>query len=136
MVAISTWLIRAALLHFGAAAVFGGLILAEKGLMIMPEVWRLRPLHVDVMLTGWLIQFVIGVACWILPRFADRPRFGRVWLLWIAFAWLNGGVLLAASGAWWSVPALIAAGRVLQAGAVLAFIVSLWPRVKPMVFPG
>ena len=37
-----------------------------------PRAWSLLPVHVELMLFGWLVQLAMGVAYWILPRTPAR----------------------------------------------------------------
>lgn len=130
---ISVWMIRAALLHLGAGFLFGGLLLFNKGIPFEATVWRLLPIHVDLLIFGWTMQLAMGTAAWIAPRFSVEPRYGRVRLAWLAFASLNAGVFIAAVGRWFSSPALNLAGHLCLLAAGLSFAVFIFPRIKPMV---
>lgn len=127
---LSVWLIRTALLHLVAGFTIGALLLANKGIPIHPMVWRLLPIHIELLLLGWTLQLALGVAFWILPRFGnERPRAG---LAWGAYLLLNLGIgLVAASVFLVTIPALTFWGRVLEVGAAVAFALHAWPRVKP-----
>jgi hypothetical protein len=129
---LSVWMIRAALTHLGIGFLFGGLMLANKGVPFEPRLWRLLPVHIDLLLIGWLLQLAMGVAFWIAPRFSDRPRYGRAWLVGAAFILLNSGVLLSAGGDWSGTPGatLVGWGCILTAG--LCFVIHLVPRIKPL----
>ncbi len=37
---------------------------------VVPGAWRVwaAPTHAHVRFVGWFVQFVVGVACWLLPR--------------------------------------------------------------------
>lgn len=124
-------MIRAALLYLAAGFLLGALLLWNKGLPLSPAVWRWLPVHVEVVLFGWLAQLALGVAYWILPRFQTERR--RVRWAVAAFVLLNVGVWsvgLAAGLAW--PPGVSALGRGLEALAFLAFLWHAWPRVKPL----
>lgn len=127
---LSVWFIRAALLHLIAGFTLGALLLIHKGTAISPWIWRLRPAHIDLLLIGWTVQLAMGVAYWILPRFWQQR--GNILAAWTAFILLNAGVLLSVTVTLTGLPAQqYAVSRLLQAGAVLAFAVHAWPRVKP-----
>jgi len=127
---LSTWFMRAALLHLALGFSFGGLILWNKGLLSYPLAWRLLPAHIELLLVGWIVQLVLGVAFWILPRFGARR--GNVKLAWTAFGLLNVGVLLAGLGPVFGAPSLLVLlGRTLQAAGAAAFAIHAWPRIKP-----
>lgn len=128
---VSAWLLRASLVFLLLGFTLGALLLGERGLGVMPGLWRLRPAHVEFLLFGWTVQLVMGVAVWILPRFGVRRSPGLLAATaWSAFALLNPGVLLAGLGP--LVPAatpLVLAGRWLEIGAAVAFATHVWARV-------
>jgi cbb3-type cytochrome oxidase subunit 1 len=127
---LSVWFIRMALLYLLAGFTFGALLLAHKGVPFEPLIWRWRPAHIELPLIGWMLQLAMGVAYWILPRFQQQR--GNAAAAWAAFWLLNAGVLLVVVAT--PLPAftwLAVLGRVLQAGAAVAFAVNAWPRVKP-----
>jgi heme/copper-type cytochrome/quinol oxidase subunit 1 len=129
---LSVWLVRASLVHMGIGFLFGALILANKGVPFSPWAWRLLNPHIELMIFGWTMQLVMGVAFWILPRFTGKQRYGRVTLGWWSFALLNTGVVLMALGGWFALLAPLLAGRLLTLAAVILFAVLMWPRVKPL----
>lgn len=128
---LSVWAVRAALLYLGLGFTFGALMLLNKGMPYDMGVWRLLTAHIDVALLGWMGQFLIGIAFWIMPRFSGERRYGNVRLAWLAVALLNAGVILGVVGSW-SAAALTALGHVLDVLAVLCFALHLWSRVKPL----
>ena len=127
---LSVWMIRTALLHLLAGFTVGALLLAHKGLGLNPWLWRLQPLHIELLLLGWTLQLALGVAFWILPRFQnERPRAG---LAWLAYLLLNSGiglVVISVVGMTWS--HFFFWGRLVEVAAVAAFVLHAWPRVKP-----
>ncbi len=127
---LSVWFIRAAMLYLAAGVTSGGLILFHKGMSLHPLLWRLLPLHIEFLLFGWTVQLVMGVAFWIFPRF--RRLRGDEWSVWVAFGCLNLGVWLAGVGLLLSaLPLFIFLGRLLETGSVAAFVLHVWPRLKP-----
>ena len=124
---VSAWFVRAALCHLVVGFSIGAVLLASKGIPLAFDAWPLRPAHIEMLLVGWMIQLVMGVAVWIFPRFVlhRAPRRSAL-TAWIAFALLNTGVLLACLGG-----VLLAAGRMIEIGAAASFAVHLWGRVSP-----
>lgn len=127
---LSVWFIRVALLYLIAGFTFGALMLANKGHSLSPLLWRLLPIHVEVLLMGWIVQLALGVAYWILPRF--RQERGNTQAAWAAFVLLNTGIWMAGlssvfNGPSWA-PLL---GRLVEVAAAAAFALHAWPRVKP-----
>ncbi|HLV35003.1 MAG TPA: hypothetical protein VKY59_07825 [Spirillospora sp.] len=129
---LSVWLVRASLIHMGIGFLFGSLLLHHKGVPIYVWTWKLLNPHIELMIFGWTMQFVMGIAFWILPRFSGEGRYGRVRLGWWSFVLLNAGIIATGLGGWFVLDALSFAGRLLILGAVALFAVLMWPRVKPL----
>lgn len=122
---VSAWFVRASLCHLVGGFAIGALLLAAKGFPPGFDPWALRPVHIEMLLVGWMIQLVMGVAVWIFPRFVlhRAPRRSAV-TAWLAFALLNAGVLLVSLGG-------LLAGRLTEIGAAASFAAHLWGRVSP-----
>jgi hypothetical protein len=126
---LSVWFVRTALLYLALGFTFGALLLSNKGVPYLPELWRLRSLHIEILMTGWFIQFAMGVAFWIFPRWWHEPRRGDERGAYLAFGLLNLGVWLVALPPFLGWPAgIVVAGRLLEAGAAVAFAWHIWPR--------
>lgn len=129
---LSVYLVRAALIHMGFGFLFGSLILHHKGVPIYAWTWKLLTPHIELMIFGWTLQFVMGIAFWILPRFSHEPRYGRVGLGWCSFWVFNAGVLLMSFGAWFVADVAMLFGRLGTLIGIVLFAVMIWPRVKPL----
>ena len=130
--------IRTALLWLLAGFVVGGAMLTDRHL---PGDWRLwmSPSHGHMLFVGWFLQFVIGVAYWLLPRKRSpaRPLGYQEPLAFAAVAALNAGLILRVIGEVAErsdyasdltfVALSVAAGLQIVAAAV--FVLQLWPRV-------
>lgn len=128
---VSAWLIRIALLHFLSGAILGASYLSFKALGAPVFAVSHRPVHVEQMLVGWMVQLVIGVGYWILPRTASHGTAPHAALMWAVFALLNGGLLLAALGGDPRLPGgLVLAGRVAESAAVGLFAAHAWTRQR------
>lgn len=109
----------------------GALMLTQKGVPLDPNLLRLLPLHIEVLLFGWTLQLAMGIAYWILPRFSREPRYGNQTYGWLAFALINVGVIAAGVGQWLNAPTpIIMLGRAAEVLAVVCFTLHAWPRVK------
>lgn len=114
------------LLGFG----IGALLLISKATGAVAGIWTYLPLHIDLLLIGWMAQLAIGVAFWILPRFAGGQR-PHAWLAWLAVAAVNIGILIVGADAVHpETGSFQLLGKSLQAGGLIAFIAHAWPRVK------
>ena len=124
---VSAWLVRISLCHLVTGFGIGAVLLTSKGVQLSIDPWALRPLHMEMLLVGWMIQLVMGVAIWVFPRSLLRraPRRSTI-TAWAALALINVGVLLAGCGG-----SLLAAGRVAEIGAAASFAIHLWGRVSP-----
>lgn len=129
---VSVWFIRASLLHLLSGAALGAAYLAWKAYEWFPFAVSLRQVHVEQMLVGWLVQLVVGVAFWILPRPEGRDPGAYSGQMWVIFGLLNAGVLAAALGSSAALPdALGLAGRAAEAAAAALFLIHAWHRQRP-----
>ena len=130
---LSIWSLRLALLYLGTGFTLGALLLVNKGLPINGFLWALLPAHIEFLLVGWVVQLIIGVAFWILPRLPQPPKRGNVSLAWAALIALNLGIWFSALGPLWiSVRVwVVLLGRLAEFVGAGLFLVYAWPRVKP-----
>jgi hypothetical protein len=128
---VSIWFIRAALAYLLAGFSLGALLLAGKGIALPAGLWRWLPVHFELLLVGWLVQLVMGVAYWIFPRFGLTPAArGREGLAWLAFALLNGGVCLASVGVLGNQPVFTVVGRSAEVLAAATMALNVWARTR------
>jgi cbb3-type cytochrome oxidase subunit 1 len=128
--ALTVWGLRIALGYLGVGFTLGALMLAARGLALAPTLLRLRPLHMELLLIGWMVQLALAVAYWILPR---RPGWGRVNepLAWGALLLLNLGVLtVGVAGVLGAPSSVLIAGRSAELLAALGFAAHAWPRIR------
>lgn len=127
---LSVWMLRTALLALIAGTALGAWLLAtEPGYDTSRA--GFREAHLTLLLFGWLVQFVLGVAYWMLPRYPVSPDRGPVWAGWAAYASFLLGLALSLLDALGPGDRLAPAGRVLLAGASFGFVMLLWGRAKP-----
>lgn len=129
MARISIWFVRAALLHFALGATAGAWVLAAKGGLRPAPPLPMRPLHVDVVMIGWVCQLALGVALWILPF---SRAVSKDWRFWAAWALTNGGVVLVVVGHMSGAVPATSLGRSAEIAAGLLLIWGLWPRLRPL----
>lgn len=130
---LSVYFIRAALIHLAISFGMGGLLLTQKGLPIGAWIWQLRDPHIDLMIIGWTLQLIMGVAFFALPRFSPpASRYGASVLGWCSLILLNGGLGIAIGSeslAW--TPGVLS-GKLAIGAAIASYVVMIWPRVKPL----
>jgi hypothetical protein len=133
---LSIILIRFSLLYLLAGLGTGCLFLSQKGFPFSQSAKFLLPVHIELMAVGWVVQFVIGVAFWMLPKFVDSPTRGNETPVRLALYCLNLGVLFICVGQVVGAPPLLGTcGRLLELAAVFFFSRNVWPRVKPVFIP-
>jgi len=119
--------------------VVGGVMLVDR---VAPGAWRawFAPGHGHMLFVGWFLQFVLGIAFWLLPRkrSPDRPLGYNERLSWLAVSALNIGLMSrifsepferVGKGNTVTITALFVSA-VLQGLAALVFVMQLWPRVS------
>lgn len=133
-------MVRAALCWLVGGAIVGGLMLLDGTLPGALAAW-LVPSHAHMLFVGWFLQFVIGVAYWLLPRKRTtvQPLGYNERLGMVATLALNAGLLMRVAVeplermGQGSAVTQVALGLValLQVSAILIFATQLWPRVGP-----
>lgn len=135
MPAVSRALVRVSLLYLITGMTFGALMLAGKGIDIGFPAMRLLSGHSEVILFGWLVQFVLGISYWLLPRYSSVPKRGNPVLSWSGFLIFNLGTLLLVAGALGVDGIGGAAARATQLFGVALLLVTQVPRIKAMECP-
>ncbi|HMA40310.1 MAG TPA: hypothetical protein VKP10_09545 [Gemmatimonadales bacterium] len=127
----SVWFIRAALAYLLAGFTLGALLLAAKGLPLPLGVWRWLPVHFELLLVGWFVQLVMGVAYWIFPRFGmTRAARGREGLAWLALVLLNGGIWAVSVAVLYGPATLAVIGRAMEVLAAATMALNVWARTR------
>lgn len=129
---LSVYFIRTALIYLAIGFTFGGLLLFHKGIPLDAQLWRLLPLHIELVLTGWIVQLAMGVAFWVLPRYKlGLPR-GNERLVWAAYLLLNAGIVGSVLSQWLALSGgFVFASRLSVLLAVALFALRVWARIKP-----
>jgi len=127
----SVLMVRLALVHLVLGCTLGALMLAGKAVQPLAALAAWRPLHQEMLLVGWLLQLVFGVAYGILPRLPGQPRDSHPGRALACAALLNGGVVAAAAGVQLGMTGLAVTGRVMELAAALLFATIAWGRVRP-----
>lgn len=132
---LSEIFIRASLVYLALGATYGALLLWNKAQPISGLIWLLRPNHIDIMLTGWMTQFVFGVAFWILPRRgSSKPRGNETWSV-AAFIMVNLSLSAQIISIYLGLPSLHYLTRPLQVLGIASFLAGNWWRVYALKFP-
>ncbi|HKQ63729.1 MAG TPA: cbb3-type cytochrome c oxidase subunit I [Methylomirabilota bacterium] len=93
--------------------------------------------HVHVLLVGFMLMIVMGVATWMFPRPARddaryRPELAEAvyWTMTVATCVRAGAEILGAYADSSVLRAAIALGGLGQAAGVLLFVINMWTRVR------
>ncbi len=126
----SVWMIRLSLCWLLISAVIGALILTGKVTPVSPLMWTLLPMHYEMAIWGWMVQFVVGTAYWMFPKYLTGDRRGPQWAGWLLLILINAGIaLLCASTLAPESPSLALTGRGLILSSILLFALLAWNRV-------
>jgi hypothetical protein len=135
MPVIVRWYLRTALVMFVLALVVG---VAQNLSSLLPSLPPgLTQVYFHLLMVGWVTQFILGVAIWMLPKYSQEKPRGIETFSWATYILLNIGLLVRAFGepltrsypgtAWgW----MLVFSAVLQWLAGLLFVVNVWKRVK------
>ena len=107
---------------------------------MVPQWLVYRPVHLHLLLLGFVVMFIAGVAYHVVPRFTAAPLYSN--RLALAHLWVaNVGLILLACGFIARVqhpalaPGLLAAGGVLSAGGAYLLAWNLWRTLDRAVVP-
>lgn len=126
----SRWMIRASFVYLTLGFILGALLLVHKAYPLHPAIWVLMPIHIELMIFGWIIQLTLGTAYWILPRYLEGQPRGNIKLSAVMVCMLNAGIVLNVFSFLNFLPQnATLAGRLLELGAVILFILLHWNRV-------
>jgi|AntRauTorcE11897_2_1112592.scaffolds.fasta_scaffold00943_10 hypothetical protein len=124
----SVWMIRLSLSYLLVAILTGAVLLVHKAVPIHNAIWGLLPVHYEMAIWGWLVQFVMGTAYWMFPRYLKDKGRGSTVLAWSVVAIMNLGLwLLLAS--YVTDEYLAIAGRGFLLIGTLLFAGLMWNRV-------
>jgi hypothetical protein len=126
----SRLLIKSSLVYLTIGAFLGALLLINKAFNVEPAIWFLLPVHIELMIFGWIIQFTLGVAYWILPRYLEGGSRGNHVLTYAMVCAINLGIwLMIVAELTHAIDSFRFMGRGLQLLAVVLFISLHWKRI-------
>lgn len=135
MPVIVRWYLRTAMIMFVSALLVGiAQALSDRVAFLPPG---LTPVYFHLLMVGWVTQFILGIAIWMLPKYSQQKPRRSDTLSWAVYGLLNAGLITRAlaepmnsfsPGAAWGW--LLVASALLQWTAGLFFVINAWPRVK------
>jgi heme/copper-type cytochrome/quinol oxidase subunit 1 len=120
-----------------AGLLLGGYLLARRELRGVPATPYEISAHTHVILVGFVMTMILGVALWLFPRPAKedvqyRPALAvaAYWLLTLGTAARAVGELMRPPGvATWAAWVIVASGA-MQILALVLFFYTMWPRIR------
>lgn len=127
---LSVQAIRLSFVYLVAGITVGMLMLINKAVPLGYPVYALLPVHIEIMVFGWLLNFILGVAFWIFPRFYKKPVRGNMRFNYAGFMLLNAGIILDILNMLFIHASFsFLAGRIFEGAGILLFFIALWSRV-------
>lgn len=125
----SRWMIRLSFIYLMVGVTLGAVMLIHKAFPLHPAMWLILPVHIQLLIWGWIIQFTLGTAYWILPRYLKGASRGNEAFSWLIIITLNMGILLNLLSFILGIPLLGETGLILQTISVALFVLLHWQRV-------
>jgi heme/copper-type cytochrome/quinol oxidase subunit 1 len=114
----------------------GGYVAIQVNLLGRAVPWSLITAHTHLVLVGFMLMLVFGVATWMFPRPARDDARYRPGLAWLVYWLLTASTAVRALG---ELSAAVAGGRgsplaalggIGQLAAAIVFVVNMWTRVR------
>ncbi|MEQ9308644.1 MAG: cbb3-type cytochrome c oxidase subunit I [Balneolaceae bacterium] len=127
-------MIRLSFCYFFVGTVLGAFMLINKVISFNLEVWKILPIHIEMMIFGWIIQFTVGTGYWMLPRLVKGKPRGNETIAFLIPLVLNLGIIIIISSYLiFQSYELRLVGRALEALIVPIFITLHWKRVSKQI---
>jgi cbb3-type cytochrome oxidase subunit 1 len=114
----------------------GGYIAVEVNLLGRAVAWPLITAHVHLVLVGFMLTLVFGVATWMFPRPARDDERYRPGLAWLVYWILTASTVVRTLGEFTAAvtgvrgSAFAAIGGLGQLAAAAVFVANMWTRVR------
>lgn len=127
---ISRWMIRCSLIYLLLGTLLGAAMLIHKAYPLHPSIWLLLPIHIEMAIFGWIIQFTLGTGYWMLPRFLESPQRGKKIPAILMVLFLNLGIIFVVIHSLYQTTLPLGiAGRSFELASVILFISLHWNRI-------
>lgn len=94
---LSIYFIKTAFIYFIVGTILGSIILINKAYNFNPFIWILLPIHIEILFVGWFLQFILGVAYWIMPKYFSNNSYGNENIIKISYILINLGLIIKTS---------------------------------------
>ena len=118
----------------------GGWLVVRRELFRRPPSAYEVSAHTHLLLVGFVMTMILGVALWLFPRPDKNDRRYRPALVGVAFWLLTAGTFVRAASEWWHDSAsgawlprlqwLIVTSSMLQIAALVLFFATMWSRIR------
>ncbi len=126
----SRLMIKLSFVYLLIGAALGTLMLLSKAFVLHPLIWALFSIHIEVMIFGWIIQFTLGMAHWILPRYLEGEARGNPVFANLMVISINAGIWLMIGAELNLLPETFRiVARMLELFTVILFIQLHWNRI-------
>ena len=134
---LTRWFIKSALVYFAVSMLVGVALSAQGVVRLPPVIAALMPVYVHLFMVGWVTQMIFGVAYWMFPRVSKQNGDREQGLALVTYITVNLGLIVRAlaepgfalrPAAGWGGMLILSA--VLQWIGALAFVGTVWPRVR------
>lgn len=133
----SVIMLRLSLLWLFLTTLIGAILLINKVIYLHPAIWALLPLHFEIAIWGWVVQFIMGTAYWIFPRkLKGEPRGSNAVANWMVTLYNLGLILLISGYLFPSFEYLQFFGRSFSLISIFLFLSIIWDRAVSYVKRG
>lgn len=123
--------LRIALIYLLIGVTLGTIGLIEKALGVRYGFGEVVAIHRSLLLYGWTLHLIIGVAYWILPTFGARVNVGREGFARASLVLLNIGVIVTSLAVFVKSAAILElVGYIFILLGSGSFALHAWPRIK------
>ncbi|MBI3894566.1 MAG: hypothetical protein HY313_01410 [Acidobacteria bacterium] len=134
MLLIHRLFIKTALVYLLLGGMAGGWMLLEQAKVLPSSQLNLFTVHVHLVGIGFFFMMVCGVALWMFPRKSGESRetAARDPMTWATYLLLTIGLALRCLALLFLEVfgnKVLAVSAFLQVGGILAFVLTIWPRV-------
>ncbi|MFN4152887.1 MAG: hypothetical protein ACK4IX_18230, partial [Candidatus Sericytochromatia bacterium] len=93
----SVYFIKTAFIYFIFGTILGATLLINKAYNFNPLLWNVLPIHIEILFIGWFLQFILGVAYWIMPKYFSTKSYGNENLIKASYLLINLGLIIKTS---------------------------------------
>lgn len=86
--------IKTAFIYFIFGTILGATLLINKAYNFNPLLWNLLPIHIEILFIGWFLQFILGVAYWIMPKYFSSKSYGNEIIIKTSYILINLGLII------------------------------------------